>query len=452
MESGPSPDNLQTLNARPPRATWQWVTLLLVVLAVRGGVVAGLYRELEGDTDNYREIAQQMWHEERFAMSHRAHLPAQITAYRPPLYPLVLAPLQSLADDRWAIAVLHLLLGVGTALGVMRLSTRWGMPYGVGLAAALLVVVDPLLVNLSVRVLTETLAAFLAVMALLALTRATERETLSSAAWAGVWVGLCALCRPTFLIWLAMTAVILPWVWHGTPRCWRRTAAFAMAGAIVLLPWIARNQAQFGRPIASTTHGGYTLLLGNNPSFYAYLRSAKVGDVWDPLAFFLEWESEQVFVETAHGPVMDELASDRRAYGIAQESIRAEPGLFVRACLTRLGWLWGVLPHQTEGRESPLRRGLRYSVALFYTIELLLAAVGLWSLSRVALRHGWIWGLLLAISFSLVHTLFWTDMRMRAPLMGVVCLLAARGAWMLASTKPVRNLFGSSHLSPSSEG
>jgi hypothetical protein len=38
-------------------------------------------------------------------------------------------------------------------------------------------------------------------------------------------------------------------------------------------------------------------------------------------------------------------------------------------------------------------------------------------------------------SFTAVHTFYWTDMRMRAPLVGVVCLLAAAGGAQLATKK-----------------
>ena len=53
----------------------------------------------------------------------------------------------------------------------------------------------------------------------------------------------------------------------------------------VVSPWVIRNRLVFGRWIATTTHGGYTLLLGNNPDFYRHLRQRSVGPSLDaPLA------------------------------------------------------------------------------------------------------------------------------------------------------------------------
>ena len=40
----------------------------------------------------------------------------------------------------------------------------------------------------------------------------------------------------------------------------------------------------------------------------------------------------------------------------------------------------------------------------------------------------WLFGVVLAVGFTAVHCVYWTDLRMRAPLVPVVALLAAAGA------------------------
>ncbi len=37
---------------------------------------------------------------------------------------------------------------------------------------------------------------------------------------------------------------------------------------LTISPWAIRNWQVFGRPIITTTHGGYTLWLANNPAYY----------------------------------------------------------------------------------------------------------------------------------------------------------------------------------------
>jgi hypothetical protein len=78
---------------------------------------------------------------------------------------------------------------------------------------------------------------------------------------------------------------------------------------------------------------------------------------------------------------------------------------------------------------------LRFAVAIWYTLELLLAAAGIAYLRRRLLLSPWAWGTILVVSLSAVHTIFWTDMRMRAPLVIVVALLAAQGVLLLATRR-----------------
>ena len=155
--------------------------------------------------------------------------------------------------------------------------------------------------------------------------------------------------------------------------------AFLFGALIVLSPWAIRNQVQFGRPIITTTHGGYTLLLANNPEFYQWLRSGPWGSVWGADGFNAAWNQRKP---------ADELQADRLAYAEAWQTICREPGTFVYACLVRLGRLWSPLPHQVVADETPLRRLSRYAVALWYVLEFLLAAVGLWQISPLRLGEG----------------------------------------------------------------
>jgi hypothetical protein len=282
--------------------------------------------------------------------------------------------------------------------------------------------------------MTETLATLLTGIALLALTRAGQDNLLRWSALAGAALGLCVLCRPAFLVWLLAAVALFPWLAAGSRR-FARGATLVAGAAAVLAPWAIRNEVIFGRPIVTTTHGGYTLLLANNPDFYAYLQSAPWGSVWDAREFNERWRAEQQSQASALDPAARELESDRRAYAAAWVNIGREPLVFAYSCLVRLGRLWNVLPHQTSPDESTSRRGLRFAVAIWYTLELLLAAAGIAYLRRRLLLSPWVWGTILVVSLSAVHTIFWTDMRMRAPLVIVVALLTAQGVLMLATRR-----------------
>jgi hypothetical protein len=366
--------------------------------------------------------------------------------------------------------------------------------------------------------MTETLAAFLTVLCMFALNRfATDRRPWN-AGLAGGAIALAVLCRPTYLPWLALVGLTMlllantnpkrqrgTWFGAGLPtppkgpteglpaapeqetcgqpagevrrpapnRLWRvwlwrglNFATLMLIAAVVVSPWAIRNYSVFGKPIVSTTHGGYTLLLANNPWFYDYLRDDQSATAWkvtrenpppitsDPstwgphdFATWWQFEKERQFgvytgrwirspgtgnedlpyheISTEYrGTELDE---DSLAYERAINTIRDRPALFAAACLYRLRQLWSPLPHRLTADESLARMAMRYAVAAWYVAVYLLAAVGIWKLRSKLLAPPWLWGVLLCLVFTAVHTFYWTNLRMRAPLMPFVALVAAYG-------------------------
>jgi hypothetical protein len=98
--------------------------------------------------------------------------------------------------------------------------------------------------------------------------------------------------------------------------------------------------------------------------------------------------------------------------------IADRPGDFVRASAARLGRFWGLAP---AGAVYP--RWLRVATAAW--------TVPLWAALALGLtrRSTWLWPRVAApatlAALSLVHTVYWTDLRMRAPVVPAVALLSA---------------------------
>ena len=69
----------------------------------------------------------------------------------------------------------------------------------------------------------------------------------------------------------------------------RRPADIAVA--LVLSPWMIRNFAVFGEPVWTTTHGGYTLALANNPVYYRDVLNGPPGRVWTGHEQWEWWDS-----------------------------------------------------------------------------------------------------------------------------------------------------------------
>jgi hypothetical protein len=292
--------------------------------------------------------------------------------------------------------------------------------------AAMLTACDPILLSQSAQIMTETPATFFVALGLAAITmldRQSHRHAWT-ALLAGIVLALGALCRPTLLLWAIVVGVARMGVRGRFAR--REAFAFTLGAVMVLAPWAIRNEMQFGRPVVTTTHGGYTLLLANNPDFYQWLRRSAWGSVWNADDFNADWQRR-----APH----DELQADRLAYAEAWQNIRREPGVFLYASLVRVGRLWSPLPHQLTADESLPRRFARYAVALWYVLEFVVAGIGAWRLLRddgffsiPAFRlpaSPFFYGLLLVACLTVVHALFWTDMRMRAVLMPIVAMAVA---------------------------
>ena len=389
---------------------------LLLSLAVRVAILVPDFASLDADPDGYRAIAENVVQNHSVARSRAGVLTP--TAYRPPLYPTVLA---SIAWDGQlrplAVAVLHVLLGAATVFGVLLLAANWKLGRWSYLAAAL-VAVDPILLKQSTVVMTETLAAFLCVMALLAITRYFDRANLRHAAIVGLSLGVCTLCRPTFIVWSVM--VILLMLCRREKSRWMEAAVSSAVVIAALAPWAIRNQIQFGKPIFLTTHGGYTLWLGNNPEFIAHLRGSEKA-AWKPQAFMIDW---QVLCRWND---WNEVEIDQEAYARAVGACRADPAGCFLAAAYRLSRLWGVAPQAIASPEPAAQRMQRLLVSIWYGALLLAAVVWLIALANSSCTPAWSSALLACLAFSLVHLAYWCDLRMRAPLAPILCLLAAWG-------------------------
>jgi hypothetical protein len=155
------------------------------------------------------------------------------------------------------------------------------------------------------------------------------------------------------------------------------------------------------------------LALANNPTYYAEVLNGPPGAVWSG--------ANQKRWFDAIGPTvagLSEPAADRRLRSNALALCRARPRDFARASAARLARFWSARP---AGAVYPGR--LRALVAL-WTIPLWVALVA--GLSSRAL---WCWPRVAApamlLGLSAVHAFYWTDMRMRAPLVPAIALIVA---------------------------
>src|SRR5688500_7126229 len=113
--------------AKDSRRGWLlFAGVMLLTLLIRGGALWAMRERLNDDPDAYRQIAETLVRTGQYAMSVHVEEPAadfvEPSAYRPPLYPLVLSCLAMGGTlSPVAVAVLHLVLGVVTVSVVFHL-------------------------------------------------------------------------------------------------------------------------------------------------------------------------------------------------------------------------------------------------------------------------------------------------------------------------------------------
>ncbi|QDT46344.1 hypothetical protein Pan258_03620 [Symmachiella dynata] len=403
-----------------------WLIIILAAgIGLRVAVLWTQFDHLAEDRDAYRAIAQHV----AAGQGYLHPQTQQPTAYRPPAYTLIVAALLKTGLNDAGIAALHLVLGAGTILLSYATARRLGLSR-FSLVAAAITAVDPLLLQSTTLVMTETLAAFL--LALLFWTIAPNTDstppTNGRLLSVGLVFGLNALCRPTIWAFGALAAA-----WWILRRVGRQNVVnplpILLGILLITSPWVVRNIMVLGRPILTTTHGGYTLLLGNNPVYYHEVVGGDWNTVWSGESLKNWQDGLEREIQKQDPPITTEIARDRWMNDRAHDNIAAEPGFFLRASFLRLvRGLWGVVPLQEPTSISG--RILKYSVCAFYVIVLAGMILGLCSLKKNQWPE-WMPAALLLVSFTLVHTCYWANMRMRTPLMPVIALFVAQGCWAI---------------------
>lgn len=416
----------------PPSRTERRCLIALLVIAalLRLAVICWKPESLAEDRDLYWGIAKHLAAGDGFSNPDWG-LP---TAYRPPLYPLLLAGILFVGGGPKLLAIVQIGLSLATVQLTWRLARRLGFT-SLALMAAAFVVFNPLLVQATSQAMTEILCAFLLTSLLLVVTE-TRLGDWRRCCGIGVLFGLTALCRPTVWAFAVLASCVglitLAWrikndersVWVKTLLGW---LVIGLTTGLTVAPWVIRNIRVFAEPIVTTTHGGYTLLLGNNDEAYRVEIAEPTGQPWDSrewqksLQVELRREEFDRWGQREHV----EQARDRWMSVKAQTWIRQHPREFAASCWLRVKRFWNVWPGGSDAGSLPTVA--RWGVAVFFAVELLLAAIGLCCLRREEWAKWWP-SVLLVLSVALVHVVYWSNLRMRAPVEPVLALLAARGA------------------------
>jgi hypothetical protein len=240
-----------------------FVAVLVVGLAVRLLVIAATphFRPTDDAADYDRHAVS--------IAVHGVYPPSGFggpSAFRPPLFPLVLAGVYKVAgvekpSARWeAGRVAESLLGVAAVALICLIALRLCGP-GVALLSAAIAAVFPPLILVGTSLMSEPLFIVLVLAAVLAaLVHRDSVHRWRYAVISGVLVGLVSLTRGNGV---ALLLPVLLLVWNERPRrSWRalRSPLVALTAAVLtLVPWTVRNAVEFHALIPISTEGGSAL-------------------------------------------------------------------------------------------------------------------------------------------------------------------------------------------------
>lgn len=401
-----------------------WLCLLLLAaLAIR--IVLAFLRpdDLLLDADGYVGHSQELLNSGTYAgpFSH------QPTAFRPPAYPIALTAFQSIGlSAPMSVLVIQLL-----SIACIVLCTDWllsaSLPW-TRLITVGLIVVDPLLLRYSLLPMTEVPCAAILLLAVAGYSKSCREgyESWTLVAGTGLLFAIAALTRPTAAVCLALVlffdlcrSFFQPAGRRavGVRRVFIMTVMFA-AG---LSPWVIRNAMQFHRFIPATTHGGYTLALGNNPAFYRDVIHGSDRFPWDGPSLDT-WQRETLERARADGiNPASETQLDAWYYDYAKSSMKKDPEAAFKAVLLRISRFWALSTAETASK----------SVTLLLTVWYGFLWAGLCIKLVLGLRGQWTWADVLfaacILGFALMHTIYWTDTRMRTPVMPMLIILSVSG-------------------------
>jgi 4-amino-4-deoxy-L-arabinose transferase-like glycosyltransferase len=193
---------------------------------------------------------------------------AAATTYRPPLFPMAMAGLYKAFGRSFAAVRVFNCLAMAAAggLAAMLVAGRLGTLPGL-LCGVLFAVVEHRARYHAGLVLTESLAALLAIATAAALVRLLQTASLRWALLAGVVIGLAILNRPLVIFWLPLLVLLVLW---GAPRKpIALSAAVTLAAVIVIAPWGVRNVRLLGEFKPLGTHGEQNLSAAYSDAAYA---------------------------------------------------------------------------------------------------------------------------------------------------------------------------------------
>ncbi len=382
----------------------QWIAVLsLLTLLPRVAWVLVAQTKPESDFADYQSLAQGLCRQHQFGVD-------TPSAFRPVGWPFVLSLIDCAGLDTQIWGGLCNALAQAATVPAIFLWTRDVAGGRAALLASLMFAFWPAQILGCSLLATEPLFTLLLVWSLyLASQLPTSPRPLRLAFLTGLTVAAGAYVRATLLpLPLVIGAVALLGARRIRPTLLHNGLVFVTA-IVCLVPWGIRNQHVLGKFSLTTTNEGVTLILGNADNADGRYIGAE----------------KRPFVPPATG----EMAEDAAARRVAYAWIAAHPARFVQLIPRKWLALWGPdfsqpgwsmqSPRWQFAREAAMGLSEAYLLIMLALAALVVRRIPPQRLTDPASAALMLW-------FA-VHVLFHGQDRFHAPLVPVLCMVAAAG-------------------------
>ena len=321
------------------------------------------------------------------------------TAFRVPLYPILLAGLTLGHQAFWPIEIAQCAIGAGIAICAAQLACRLfpgPAAQRASILAAAITALYPYYIIHDTALQETSFFTLLTIVAVLLLVQTVRDGKISSGMLAGLVLGLDVLTRPTIAPFAALAIVWLLW-----RRRVRACVACALLLAATVLPWVWRNDVVIGDPTLST-ETGIEFWAGNSGFLFTHFPEES-SDVSNSEATDSLTAQDHAELD----PIADNEAATDHWYlrkGLAY--IRTHPRQTIIDGFHKIAVGFGWLPAPRRGLEMDLVQAFSYGPVML---------LGLWGM----VRHRAHWRedsmiYLLFATFMLVTAIFWAQTSHRA--------------------------------------
>lgn len=416
--------------------SWQIDRALLLVVALALIVRIG-YLLFYSALPDWDQLTVDNYYHHHWAVSiSQGNIFGDTTYFRAPFYTYCLAGVYAIfGPSLWAARLLGLAIGlISVALTYVigkRIFNR-----AVGILAAIVHSVYPVLVYFESELLLDSLFALLLQVTFLWWLRWRERQRPADALITGLWLGLAAITRPTALILIA-PMVVLHLASVGSFRPALGSIVRLLIGVSLLVGAVfVRNLVVAGDPVLVASQGGINLYIGNND-----IADGVSARLPEPLGY--NWQLREI-TALAESAVGTQLRPGEVSTYWTNEAIRwmaTHPGTFVKLYLTKL--YYSICSREASNNRDlklffasvPLFRYNPLSFGILLAFAVIGIAVGVGGKSRP--------GIVILIAVILFYTavvaLFFFNSRFRVPLLPFYIILSAAGATHLWTRRNLRS-------------